>query len=233
MCAAARAVALTAAAPKAARGKAFGRMSSSSDTVARRPARAARLVANVTTEASVAADAAETSLADSLRPTSAECAKTLVAIANTGTISTTMEDGVALGTFASYVVTKTGAILLRMRADATHTANIEREPRCSLYVRPSTQPPGVLSRATLIGSSSSWTTTPPRWLARSTTTPTALTSASTPPPPRTSTTSSSSTASSTSAGSEAISAPRWWTRRRLRRRHRILCTSTPTRWWTR
>ena len=39
-----------------------------------------------------------------------------------------------------------------MRADATHTANIEREPRCSLYVRPSTQPPGVLSRATLIGS---------------------------------------------------------------------------------
>ena len=152
MCAAARAVALTAAAPKAARGKAIGRMSSSSDTVARRPARAARLVANVTTEASVAADAAETSLADSLRPTSAECAKTLVAIANTGTISTTMEDGVALGTFASYVVTKTGAILLRIRADATHTANIEREPRCSLYVRPSTQPPGVLSRATLIGS---------------------------------------------------------------------------------
>ena len=55
MCAAARAVALTAAAPKAARGKANGRMSSSSDTVARRPARAARLVANVATEAAVAA----------------------------------------------------------------------------------------------------------------------------------------------------------------------------------
>ena len=35
----------------------------------------------------------EVSLADSLRPTSADCARTLVEIANTGTISTTCEDG--------------------------------------------------------------------------------------------------------------------------------------------
>jgi hypothetical protein len=39
-----------------------------------------------------------------------------------------------------------------MRADALHTLNIGRDTRCSLYVQPSTQPPGVLSRATLIGS---------------------------------------------------------------------------------
>ena len=61
--------------------------------------------------------------------------------------------GFALGTFASYVVDKkTGDVVLRMRADAMHTANITRDARCSLYVQPSTQPPGVLSRATLIGS---------------------------------------------------------------------------------
>jgi hypothetical protein len=103
--------------------------------------------------AEVSADAAalEVNLADSLRPTSAECAKTLVAIADTGTLCTTGDDGVALGTFASYVVTKTGDVVLRMRADAVHTANITREPRGSLYVQPATQPPGVLSRATLIG----------------------------------------------------------------------------------
>ena len=100
-----------------------------------------------------AAAALEVNLADSLRPTSAECAKTLVAIADTGTLATTGEDGVALGTFASYVVTKQGGdVVLRMRADALHTLNIGRDTRCSLYVQPSTQPPGVLSRATLIGS---------------------------------------------------------------------------------
>jgi hypothetical protein len=38
-----------------------------------------------------------------------------------------------------------------MRADAMHTKNIASDPRCSLYVQPATQPPGVLSRATLIG----------------------------------------------------------------------------------
>jgi hypothetical protein len=74
-----------------------------------------------------------------------------VAIADTGTLATTGEDGVALGTFASYVVTKSGDVVLRMRADATHTSNVAREPRCSLYVQPATQPPGVISRATLIG----------------------------------------------------------------------------------
>ena len=31
---------------------------------------------------------------------------------------------------------------MRMRADALHTLNVAREPRCSLYVQPNTQPPG-------------------------------------------------------------------------------------------
>lgn len=45
----------------------------------------------------------------------------------------TLRDGFALGTFASYVVEKkTGDVVLRMRADAMHTANITRDARCSL-----------------------------------------------------------------------------------------------------
>lgn len=64
----------------------------------------------------------------------------------------TLREGFALGTFASYVVDKkTGDVVLRMRADALHSENIARDARCSLYVQPATQPPGVLSRATLIG----------------------------------------------------------------------------------
>ena len=113
---------------------------------------APRAVATETATSAPATAAGDTALIDSLRPTSAECAKTLVAIANTGTISTTCEDGIPLGTFASYVVSKEGEVILRMRADALHTANVTRDPRCSLYVQPATQPPGVLSRATLIGS---------------------------------------------------------------------------------
>ena len=121
--------------------------SMASKPVARRAPAAPRAVAEVSADA----QALEVNLADSLRPSSAECAKTLVAIADTGTLATTGEDGVALGTFASYVVTKSGDVVLRMRADATHTSNVKREPRCSLYVQPATQPPGVISRATLIG----------------------------------------------------------------------------------
>ena len=113
---------------------------------------APRAVATETATSTPATAAGDTALIDSLRPTSAECAKTLVAIANTGTISTACEDGIPLGTFASYVVSKEGEVILRMRADALHTANVTRDPRCSLYVQPATQPPGVLSRATLIGS---------------------------------------------------------------------------------
>ena len=53
---------------------------------------------------------------------------------------------VQLGKLRDYI-----DLILRMRADAMHTANINRDARCSLYVQPATQPPGVLSRATLIG----------------------------------------------------------------------------------
>ena len=116
-----------------------------------RVARAAPRAVATETATSAPASSADTALSDSLRPSSADCAKTLVTIATTGTISTACEDGIPLGTFASYVVSKEGEVILRMRADAMHTANINRDARCSLYVQPATQPPGVLSRATLIG----------------------------------------------------------------------------------
>jgi len=113
-------------------------------------ASSARASATATT-ATASETAAIEAATNALRPSSADCAKTLVHLANTGTISTTCDDGVALGTFASYVVDEDGGVVLRMRADAMHTKNIASDPRCSLYVQPATQPPGVLSRATLIG----------------------------------------------------------------------------------
>ena len=56
--------------------------SMASKPVARRAPAAPRAVAEVSADA----QALETNLADSLRPSSAECAKTLVAIADTGTL---------------------------------------------------------------------------------------------------------------------------------------------------
>ena len=135
---------------RVARARALARRSGTSTasrSMARRAPAAPRAVATVSADA----QALEVNLADSLRPSSADCAKTLVALADTGTLATTGEDGVALGTFASYVVAKSGDVVLRMRADAVHTSNVAREPRCSLYVQPTSQPPGVISRATLIG----------------------------------------------------------------------------------
>ena len=83
--------------------------SMASKPVARRAPAAPRAVAEVSADAQA--------LGKPRGRSSAECAKTLVAIADTGTLATTGEDGVALGTFASYVVTKSGEVVLRMRAD--------------------------------------------------------------------------------------------------------------------
>mmetsp|Transcript_22840 Transcript_22840/g.74393 ORF Transcript_22840/g.74393 Transcript_22840/m.74393 type:complete len:313 (-) Transcript_22840:74-1012(-) len=86
------------------------------------------------------------------RPSSSEAAKTLLFMTSHGTLATVCEDGVPLGTHASYVLDERGCPLMRLRADALHTGNVERSPRCSLFVQPSAQPAGVHSRATLIGS---------------------------------------------------------------------------------
>ena len=68
-----------------------------------------------------------------------------------GTLSTVGEDSVPLGTYASYVLDGEGQPILRLREQAVHTANILRNPRCSLFVQPEDMPARLLARATLIG----------------------------------------------------------------------------------
>ncbi len=44
-----------------------------------------------------------------------------------------------------------GQPVLRLRADAVHTANLLREPACSLFVQPADLPARLLARVTLKG----------------------------------------------------------------------------------
>lgn len=80
-----------------------------------------------------------------------EVARTIVALVTHGALATVGEDGVPLGTYASYVLDGEGQPILRLRRDAVHTANLLRDPRCSLFVQPEDMPARLLARATLIG----------------------------------------------------------------------------------
>lgn len=84
-------------------------------------------------------------------PTSAETARTIVDIVAHGALATVGVDGVPLGTYASYILDSEGQPILRLRADAVHTSNLLREPRCSLFVQPADMPARLLARVTLIG----------------------------------------------------------------------------------
>lgn len=84
-------------------------------------------------------------------PSSSETARTVVDLVAHGTLCTTGEDGTPLGTYASYVLDEGGQPVLRLRADAVHTANLRRSPRCSLFVQPGEHPTRLLARVTLIG----------------------------------------------------------------------------------
>lgn len=77
---------------------------------------------------------------------SAETACTIVDITNHATLSTISEDGSPLGTYVTYVLTKDGSLILRLRADAVHTANLRRDNRCSLFVHPQDLPARLLGR---------------------------------------------------------------------------------------
>ena len=85
------------------------------------------------------------------KPDAAGTARTICDITRQGTLSTVGEDGVPLGTYVTYVLDSDGQPLLRLRADAVHTANLLREPRCSLFVQPTELPARNLARTTLIG----------------------------------------------------------------------------------
>lgn len=70
------------------------------------------------------------------KPTSAETAKTIVDIVAHGTLCTVGPDGVPLGTYSNYILDDRGMPVLRLRADAVHTQNLRRSPKCSLFVQP-------------------------------------------------------------------------------------------------
>ena len=72
------------------------------------------------------------------KPTSAETAKTVVDIVAHGTLCTVGEDGVPMGTYSNYILDDRGLPVLRLRADAVHTQNLRRSPKCSLFVQPGT-----------------------------------------------------------------------------------------------
>jgi Pyridoxamine 5'-phosphate oxidase len=64
-----------------------------------------------------------------------EAARTLVDIADRGTLATFTDDGWPLGTHAAYLLDKQGQPLLRTRVDAAATQHLLKQPRCSLYVQ--------------------------------------------------------------------------------------------------
>lgn len=70
------------------------------------------------------------------KPRSAETARTIVDIVAHGTLCTSGEDGLPLGTYCNYVLDDQGLPVLRLRANAVHTANLKRSPKCSLFVQP-------------------------------------------------------------------------------------------------
>lgn len=85
------------------------------------------------------------------RPSSAETARTIVDIVHHGTLCTVNEAGLPLGTYSSFVLDSSGQPILRLRPDAVHTRNLERNPQCSLFIQPQDLPARLLARATLIG----------------------------------------------------------------------------------
>ena len=46
-----------------------------------------------------------------------------------------------MGTHAAYLLDKEGQPLLRLRKDAAHTGQVQRDARCSLYVQARERPP--------------------------------------------------------------------------------------------
>lgn len=99
MCCAAAAATFTATASASRPSVKSNNAAAAAAVVVAAPSTAARVAVaptRGTIRTSAVAEAAadtETSLVDSLRPSSADCARTLVNIANTGTISTTCDDG--------------------------------------------------------------------------------------------------------------------------------------------
>jgi hypothetical protein len=94
----------------------------------------------------VESETAVTKVKTTLRVPHDEMAKSIVHLANSGTLATVMEDGWPLATQMKYVLDAQGRPVLKLRVDAIHTNNLQREARCSLYVRSSSG-----ARASMLG----------------------------------------------------------------------------------
>eukprot|EP00892_Ulva_mutabilis_P007339 jgi/Ulvmu1/4978/UM207_0022.1 len=86
------------------------------------------------------------------RMTSAEVARTITSLISYGTLSTINDDGAPLGTFVTFVLDNDGCPLLRLRADAVHTANLKQRSQCTLFAHAAEAPARQLARVTLLGS---------------------------------------------------------------------------------
>ena len=81
----------------------------------------------------------------------AEVARTITSLVTHGTLSTVDERGTPLGTYVTFVLDDAGCPLIRLRADAAHTQNLQKNGRCTIFAHPSEQPARQLARVTLIG----------------------------------------------------------------------------------
>lgn len=83
---------------------------------------------------------------------SAEVARTITSLISYGTLSTIDNDGTPLGTFVTFVLDDNGCPLLRLRANAVHTANLKLRSQCTLFAHAADSPARQLARVTLLGS---------------------------------------------------------------------------------
>lgn len=81
----------------------------------------------------------------------AEVARTITSLVTYGTLSSVSADGTPLGTFVTFVLDDNGCPLIRLRADAAHTANLRGNKRCTIFAHASEKPARDLARVTLVG----------------------------------------------------------------------------------
>jgi hypothetical protein len=85
------------------------------------------------------------------RKSSAEVAKSVTSLVTYGTLCTSTEDGLPLGTFVTFVLDEHGCPLLRLRKDAVHTNNLKARSKCTLFAHAADAPARHLARVTLLG----------------------------------------------------------------------------------
>lgn len=85
------------------------------------------------------------------RMSAAEVARTITSLLSYGTLSTINDSGSPLGTYVTFVLDDHGCPLLRLRADAVHTSNLQLRSQCTLFLHAAETPARQLARVTLLG----------------------------------------------------------------------------------